>query len=277
MNGKEFRLKRFLSRSSKLVVAACDHGTFLGPIPGLLDPRTACEKLQRADGVLMSPGMIHHVNDLLIGPPSPALITRLTWNSNFGFHSRIQNGYHGDMLSVSQAAAMGADLVVSSLALDTGDERIDAENAGLFSRHVQQSIEMGIPFIGEFYPPKLKELTPEQLHRQTQITCRIMAELGADLIKTVYSGPRFREIVESTPIPLLVLGAEKMPREELALQLALDAANAGAAGIVFGRNIVQSRDPAAFIEAARAVMEGKCKVGEAIAKYHLEETPHAGN
>ena len=32
MDGKEFRLKRFLSRSPKLVVAALDHGAFLGPL-----------------------------------------------------------------------------------------------------------------------------------------------------------------------------------------------------------------------------------------------------
>jgi 3-hydroxy-5-phosphonooxypentane-2,4-dione thiolase len=126
--------------------------------------------------------------------------------------------------------------------------------------------------IGEFFPPLLKNLTPDELHEQTKITCRVMAELGADMIKTVYSGPRFREIVESTPVPLLVLGAEKMPREEQALQLALDAANAGAAGIVFGRNIVQSCNPSAFIEAAQAVMQGQCGVSEAVKKFHLEGT-----
>jgi DhnA family fructose-bisphosphate aldolase class Ia len=277
MNGKEFRLNRFLSRSSKIVVAALDHGAFLGPLPGLLDPREACEKLRGADGVLMAPGTIHHVNDIFLGPQPPALITRLTWNSNYGFHLNYHKGYHRDMLSVSQAAALGVDLVVSSLALDTGDERIDADNAGLFSHHAQQSIQFGIPFIGEFFPPKLKELTPDQLHRQNQITCRVMAELGADLIKTVYSGPRFAEIVASTPVPLLVLGAEKMPREGQALQLALDAAKAGAAGIVFGRNIVQSNNPSAFIEAARAVMEGRCNVGEAVANYHLEDSPRASD
>lgn len=275
MNGKEFRLQRFLARSPKIVVAALDHGAFLGPLPGLLDPREACAKLRGADGILMAPGTIHRLNDIFLDPPSPALITRLAWNSNYGFHLDYHEGHHRDMLSVSQAAALGVDLVVCSLALDTGDERIDAENAGLFSRHAQQAIEFGVPFIGEFFPPQFRELAPDELHRQTQITCRVMAELGADLIKTVYSGPRFGEIVASTPVPLLVLGAEKMSREEHALQLAFDAARAGAAGIVFGRNIVQSRDPTAFIEAARAVMEGRCGVGEAAAKYHLEESPRA--
>ena len=270
MDSKSFRLKRFLSRSAKLVVAALDHGAFLGPLPGLLDPRAACEKLSGADGVLMAPGVIRHVNDLFTGPDSPTLLTRLSWNSNYCFHLDYHRGYHRDMLSVRQAVAAGADLVVCSLSLDTGDERIDAENASLFSHFVQQAAELGIPIIGEFFPAKLQELPLEQLHRQTAITCRVLAELGADAIKTVYSGERFHEIVESTPVPLLVLGAEKTPREEQALRLALDAANAGAAGIVFGRNIVQSRNPAGFIAAARAVMTGQCGIAEALSRFSLE-------
>ena len=189
----------------------------------------------------MAPGIIRHVNDYFTGPGSPPLIMRLAWNSNYCFHLDYYQGYHRDLLSVSQAVALGADLVVCSLSLATGDERVDAENASLFSRYAQQAAELGIPFVGEFFPAKLKELTPDDLHRQTSITCRVMAELGADIIKTVFTGERFCEVVESTPVPLLVLGAEKTPTEEQALQLALDAASAGATGIVFGRNIVQSR------------------------------------
>ena len=138
------------------------------------------------------------------------------------------------------------------------------------AHHVQHAAELGIPLIGEFFPAKLRELTPEQLHRQTSITCRVMAELGADVIKTIYTGDRFCEIVESTPVPLLVLGAEKTPTEEQALQLALDAASAGASGIVFGRNILQSRNPAGFIEAARAIMHGQCDVAESMSRFVLE-------
>lgn len=271
MDSKSFRLKRFLSRSTKLVVAALDHGAFLGPLPGMLDVRTACTKLREADGVLMAPGILRHVNDLFTGAGAPPLVTRVAWSSNYCFHLDYHQGYHRDLLSVSQAVAMGADLVVCSLSLDTGSERVDAENASLFSRYVQQAAELGIPIIGEFFPSKLKELTPEQLHRQTSITCRVLAELGADAIKTVYTGERFHEVVESTPVPLLVLGAEKTPKEEQALKLAFDAAKAGAAGIVFGRNIVQSCNPAGFIQAARAVMNGTCGVTEAVEQFNLKE------
>ena len=147
---------------------------------------------------------------------------------------------------------------------------MDTENASTFSRHVQAAAKLGVPIIGEFFPPLLKELTSEQLHRQTLITCRVMAELGADIIKTVYTGERFHEVVESTPVPLLVLGAEKTPKEEQALKLALDAVNAGAVGIVFGRNIIQSCNPVGFIAAAKAVMNKQCGVAEAVSRFALE-------
>ena len=194
----------------------------------------------------MAPGMIHHVNDLFLGPQLAGLDHAADMEFQLLLSSGLSRGISPRPAVGFAGGGAGADLVVCSLALETGDERVDAENASSFSHYVQQAAELGIPFIGEFFPPKLKELTPEQLHRQTQITCRVMAELGADIIKTVYTGERFREIVESTPVPLLVLGAEKTPKEEQALKLALDAANAGAAGIVFGRNIVQSSNPAGF-------------------------------
>ena len=50
MDSKSFRLKRFLSRSPKLLVAALDHGAFLGPLEGLFDPLETCMKLRTAEG-----------------------------------------------------------------------------------------------------------------------------------------------------------------------------------------------------------------------------------
>ena len=110
----------------------------------------------------------------------------------------------------------------------------------------------------------------DELHVAIRTGCRMIAELGADLIKTFYTGERFHEVVASTPIPILVLGAEKTPAERDALQLALSAAQAGARGIVFGRNIFQSRNPAGFITAVRAVMNGESGIEEALKAHGLE-------
>jgi len=270
MNGKEFRLRRFLGKAGKLVVAAMDHGTFLGPIPGLTDPRQACMQLKDADAVLMASGIISHVADIFAAPDGPWLITRLAWNSTYCFQWEYHQSRHRPLLSVAQALACGADIVLASLALNTGSEEVDAENASLFSRCVQQAAELGIPIIGEYYPAGTERMTPEQLHESIRIGCRVAAELGADAIKTFYTGPRFNEVVAGTPVPILVLGAEKTRTERDALVLAAKAAEGGARGIVFGRNILQSRNPAGFIQAVRAVMDGSSTIDAAVKSYVLE-------
>ena len=49
------------------------------------------------------------------------------------------------------------------------------------------------------------------------------------------------------------------------------AAEGGARGIVFGRNIFQSRNPAGFIQALRAIMGGKSTIDAALKAYDLEK------
>lgn len=270
MNGKALRLARFLGRAEKLVVAAMDHGAFHGPVPGLEDPRAACAALREADAVLMAAGMLPRLADGLAAPGAPALITRLNWNSTYCFQWGYRESRHRPLLTVAQAVARGADLVLASLSLHTGSEATDAENAGLFSACAQQADELGIPLIGEYYPAGTETMTPDELHAEIAIGCRVIAELGADLIKTFYTGPRFGEIVAGTPAPVLVLGAEKTPTDRAALQLAADATGHGAQGIVFGRNIVQSRAPVRFIAAVRAVTNAGLPVAEAVATYGLD-------
>ncbi|MHB9037158.1 MAG: class I fructose-bisphosphate aldolase [Armatimonadota bacterium] len=272
MNGKEFRLKRFLGRSDKLVIAALDHGVFHGPIPGLEDPVQACAQLNGADAVLMGAGILPHVMHQFTSPGAPLLITRLVWNSTYCFQWKHCKSYHRPLMSVEQAVSKGADIVLLSFCFQTGDELVDAENASLFSQYVQEAESLGIPLIGEFFPAKTEEMSQDELHEIIHIGCRVIAELGADVIKTFYTGPKFEEVITDTPVPVLVLGAEKTPTEREALQLAADAASSGARGIVFGRNIVQSRHPAGFIAAVREVINNGLPVADALTKYGLEET-----
>jgi DhnA family fructose-bisphosphate aldolase class Ia len=85
--------------------------------------------------------------------------------------------------------------------------------------------------------------------------CRIACELGADAIKTFYTGERFADVTGGVPIPVFALGAEKLEREVDALELAHKAVRAGARGIVFGRNIIQAPDSAKVLGALKAVVQ----------------------
>jgi len=127
----------------------------------------------------------------------------------------------------------------------------------------------GLPLIGELFPIAPNELTAEELFRQVHTGCRVLAELGADVIKTYFTGERFAETVEATPAPIMVLGAEKLPHAIDALELAQRAIKAGARGLVFGRNVIQSDDPAAMISALRMVVKEDAAPNEAAGEVGL--------
>jgi DhnA family fructose-bisphosphate aldolase class Ia len=68
-------------------------------------------------------------------------------------------------------------------------------------------------------------------------------------------------------VPVLALGSRKLPSERDALELAAQAVNSGARGVVFGRNVVQARDPERFLEALCSVVKENVSVDDA-AKQH---------
>ncbi len=73
--------------------------------------------------------------------------------------------------------------------------------------------------------------------------CRLGAEMGADFIKTEFSGTEgFREVVSGCFVPVLVLGGSKAKTEEEILSDVRSAISAGASGVIMGRNIFRSND-----------------------------------
>jgi len=59
-------------------------------------------------------------------------------------------------------------------------------------------------------------------------------------------------VVAGVPIPVFALGGAKFKNEADALALARNAFRAGAAGLVFGRNVIQARKPDRFIQQLKA-------------------------
>ena len=127
-----------------------------------------------------------------------------------------------------------------SLTLQTGDESNDANNIAVFRQVCREAHELGLPVIGEYFPANSASLSADELHESVYRGVRITAELGADMIKTFYTNS-FSAVTESSPVPVLGLGAEKLPSQRMALQLAADEVAAGAGGVVFGRNAIQAR------------------------------------
>lgn len=271
MDGKRIRLSRLFVDGKPSVIVAIDHGQTFGPLPGIEDFTAATAKLSEADGVLMAPHMIRFSGHLFLGRNRPVVIARLNWNTVHCYPWGYKQGWATPAISAASAVAMGADVLLASLVLRTGDEAHDAENVGLFSSLAEECLELGIPLIAEVFPAGGMEVEHdlERLHPYVKTVCRIACELGADAIKTFYTGERFPEIVEGCPIPIFGLGAEKLENELDALKLAQREIKGGARGVVFGRNVIQARDPAKFLRALKAVVQAEVEPQEAAAEFGL--------
>jgi putative autoinducer-2 (AI-2) aldolase len=63
----------------------------------------------------------------------------------------------------------------------------------------------------------------------------------------------FETVTASCPVPIVMAGGKKIPELE-ALTMAYNAVQQGASGVDMGRNIFQSDNPIAMLQAIRAVV-----------------------
>lgn len=268
--GESIRLARLFSNGKNVVVVAVDHGLYFGPLPGMINLPMVIDNLAEADAILFGPAMPGYCRSVFSKRGAPQLVIRLNWAPNYAAQWNYKHSHSVRMVSAVEAVSQGADLVMGSLTMKNPDEKEDARNVEVFSACVSEKRILGIPIIGEFYPTGGDDRTPEDMQEEVFIGCRMIAELGADLVKTFYTGKRFSEIAAATPVPILALGAKKLPRESDALKLAADAIRDGAKGIVFGRNILQSKDPKRLLDALKEVVKEN-KDPDGVAKtFHIE-------
>jgi len=95
---------------------------------------------------------------------------------------------------------------------------------------------------------------------------RLGAELGADIVKTSYTGDidSFRDVIKGCPAPVVVAGGPKTNTDEEFLQMIKDAMEAGAAGVAVGRNIFQHDDVVGITRAVCKIVHENADVEEAL-------------
>ena len=267
MSGKQIRLQRLFDRGSNVVVVAVDHGAQFGVLPGIVDLPAAVEGLSGADGILINPGTLDQCDSVFARKDAPVLISRLTWTTSYCFPWGYDQAHTAAVMTPQEALFRGAEMVAACCVIRTGDQTVDAENVRIFSAITRQKEACGLPLIGEFYPVGAERMPEDELHEVVQAGARILWELGADVIKTFYTGRKFAEIPESVPIPVLVLGAAKTAKESDALEMAHRAVSAGARGVVFGRNVFQAKDPGVFLRALGEVVKRGADPSQTARKY----------
>jgi DhnA family fructose-bisphosphate aldolase class Ia len=105
------------------------------------------------------------------------------------------------------------------------------------------------------------------MHDQVLHGTRILAELGADLIKTFHTYD-FPAVVTVCQLPILGLGGYATPHPLDSLALAEEIITSGTRGVVYGRNAIQRPDPKAYQRPLCDVIKLGMSPKKAAEKYH---------
>ena len=251
MIGKTIRLRRiFDQKSGKTVIVPMDHGISLGPVKGVADIRATIDKVAEggASAVVIHKGLVPYAGPAL--GSKLALIVHLSASTSLSpdpDHKVIVAG-------TDDAVVLGADAVSihCNLASEHEDEMISD-----FGVVADDCRELGMPLLAMCYP-RGKKVNQFDLTAVKQCA-RVAAELGADVVKTNYTGSieSFKEVVKGTPIPVVIAGGPQMKSDMDVLKMVEDAMAAGAKGVSIGRNVFQ-HDDVAFITRAisKVVFQG---------------------
>jgi DhnA family fructose-bisphosphate aldolase class Ia len=100
-----------------------------------------------------------------------------------------------------------------------------------------------------------------------KLAARVGAELGADIVKVVYTGSveSFTEVVRGCPVPVVIAGGPKMDSDEDIFRMVEGALEAGAAGLSIGRNAFQHEHPDRMIRALSKMVHDGASVEAAVA------------
>jgi class I fructose-bisphosphate aldolase len=263
--GKKIRLSRVLGGCRhRALVVAFDHALVLGPIPGTEDPLGKIRQFAQADvdALLLNLGLIRQfANSATLGP-TPALIVRLDWTTVWSATGQHGSGaLHSSLLArPEEALRHGADAVLTYLVVGTGDAEFEMKEITRNAEVARECERVGIPLIVESLA-RGRDVSNPGDPKWLNLHTRMAAELGADAVKTDYSGDTasMRSVVENCPVPILVLGGSRQASDKDALDVVRDVATAGAAGVFFGRNVFQADNIGAFLEQARAALDGAPK------------------
>jgi fructose-bisphosphate aldolase/2-amino-3,7-dideoxy-D-threo-hept-6-ulosonate synthase len=247
--GKSARLDR-IGTGGKHLIVPMDHGITLGAVTGLADIESTIDAVTSggADAVLTQKGIAPRVHD---NKNDAGYIVHLNGSTSIGPDERDKRVTG----TVEDAIRAGADAV--SFHINVGSE-YEPQQISQLGELTSQAQEYGIPVLAMTYArghDVRDQSNPEGYADDLAHATRLGEELGADLIKTAYSGDpdTFDRVVESTRLPVVIAGGSKGTDIET-LSMVRGAVDAGAAGVSMGRSIFQHDRPEAITEAIAAVI-----------------------
>lgn len=239
--GKRKRLERILTKNGRAFIVPVDDLLISGTKCPLTDYREKIPLLGQTpiNAVLGFPGVFSQFYEELKNKPWIINLTTSTMRSDHT-NKRLS-------LTLKNAILMGCDAVAVHVNLTSAEEGEMIRNLAAVSCECQ---EYGIPLLAIVYARKqgengkddnyldLKANDNDEYTAMVAHACRVAVELGADIIKTNFTGSveSFRKVIYAAGnVPVVIAGGIPV-EEKTAFDNIREALDAGAAGICFGRN-----------------------------------------
>jgi fructose-bisphosphate aldolase, class I len=257
------RLKRLFAADGRCLDVAVDHGFFGEPtfLAGIEDMEQAIATLAEAgpDAIQLSRGQAPLLQRIP-GPAKPALVLRTDVANVYGREGVDREYLWSELVenAVEQAVALDAACVVANILLLPGQPKLVQACVRNVSRLRASCDPVGMPLMVEPLAMKAGETgygVDGDADRIVTLV-RQAVELGADVLKAdptddLDDYPRVVEAAGGRPV--LVRGGGRAPDEEILRRTEAVLAR-GAAGIVYGRNVIQHEAPAAMTRALMSIL-----------------------
>ena len=258
--GKEVRLKRLLGPSGRLLSITIDHPITRGLLPGLEDIRTTMRQVVAGgpDAITMHKGIAEKVFAPYAG--QSAMIMKAS-----AYSVQYHATYDAPVADVEEAVRLGAD-AISVGCIVGGPEQ--ADQLTFLGKISKEASSAGMPLVAHIYP-KGSLIKDPHAAKAVTYAARVGAELGVDIIKTLWTGSAesFREVVEGCPAIVALAGGEMGETLEDYLRMTRDALDVGLGGVTYGRFVWQHQHPSAVIKALRALIHDNASVANSLKVY----------
>jgi 3-hydroxy-5-phosphonooxypentane-2,4-dione thiolase len=248
--GMKNRLARtFNPATGRTVMLAIDHGYFQGPTTGLerID-LSIVPLLPLCDALFCTRGILRSV---IPADSTKPMVLRASGGPS------ILKDLSDEQIAMDMEDAVRLNAAGVGVQVFIGGEH-ETRSIHNMTRLIDAGLRYGVPVMGV-------TAVGRDMVRNAQyfrLACRIIAELGAQYVKTYYVEEGFETVTASCPVPIVMAGGKKLPELE-ALTMAYNAMQQGAAGVDMGRNIFQSDAPKAMIAAVHAVVHKNMKPADA--------------
>lgn len=270
---KQYRLNRlFNAKSGRCFDVAIDHGFFneRGFLAGIEDLGKAVKTVVSAapDAVQLTVGQARHLQ-AIPGKDKPALVLRTDVANVYG--QDLPRSLFSRMIEapVEQALRLDATCVVVNLFRIPGEPEVTDQCIDNILRIKPECDHYSMPLMIEplVFQPNAKAggyMVDGDLDKILPLV-RQAVELGADIIKADPTDDvsLYNKVVQiAGGIPVLVRGGGKATDAEI-LDRTEKLIAQGAAGIVYGRNIIQHSNPAGMTRALMALVHDGATAAQA--------------